>query len=191
MKPASPALSNRAICYCDDCQAFAHHIGRSDLLDAKGGSDLIQAPPSSVSFTQGQDQVLGLRLTPRGLFRFRAACCNTPMGYAVSPAIPFVGLTASSFRAAGSDPDREFGPPRAKVKGQYAIGPMPPGSKGFPVGFLIAAVARVLGWRFGGRTWPHPLFDRTTHAPIYPVAVLPAEQRAKLRADFEARRAAA
>ena len=30
-----PASVNRAVCYCDDCQSFAHFLGRADdVLDA-------------------------------------------------------------------------------------------------------------------------------------------------------------
>ena len=27
---ASPQKVNRVVCYCDDCQAFAHQLGRAD-----------------------------------------------------------------------------------------------------------------------------------------------------------------
>ena len=124
-----------------------------------------------MKFTQGQEQIVGLRLSPKGLHRFRARCCDTPMGYAVSPAVPFVGLLVSTFRAAGADPDAAFGPPRAEVNGEHAIGGAPPGSKGFPLGFLIASVARILGWRFAGRAWPHPFFARSG-AALFPVETL-------------------
>ena len=52
---ASPRAANRVVCYCGDCQAFAHRLGRADLLDAHGGSDIGQVAPASLSFVQGQD----------------------------------------------------------------------------------------------------------------------------------------
>jgi hypothetical protein len=33
--------------HCDDCQAFAHQLGRADLLDAQAGSDIVQVAPAS------------------------------------------------------------------------------------------------------------------------------------------------
>ena len=45
---ASPRTVNRVVCYCDDCQAFAHRLGRADLLDAHGGSDVVQVAPASL-----------------------------------------------------------------------------------------------------------------------------------------------
>jgi Family of unknown function (DUF6151) len=43
-------------------------------------------------FTKGQDQIEGLRLTPKGLYRWYAKCCNTPVGNTRAPALPFVSM---------------------------------------------------------------------------------------------------
>lgn len=51
---ASPESVNRIICYCDDCQAFLHHIGRSELLDAHGGTDIVQVAPADLRFHRGK-----------------------------------------------------------------------------------------------------------------------------------------
>jgi len=101
---ASPRTVNRIVCYCDDCQAFAHHLGRADLLDAHGGSDIVQVAPASLTFDHGADRIVGLRLSPKGLYRFYASCCKTPLGNTVGPAIPFVGIVAQAFDA----PDASF-----------------------------------------------------------------------------------
>src|SRR5690348_17955313 len=87
----APNTVNRVVCYCDDCQAFLHYLGRADLLDAHGGSDIVQVAPASLSFERGADRIAGLRLTPKGLHRFYATCCKMPLGNTVGPAIPFVG----------------------------------------------------------------------------------------------------
>src|SRR5208282_4092194 len=52
---ASPRSVNRVTCYCEDCQAFAHQLGRADLLNEKGGSDVVQVAPAALTFTQGRD----------------------------------------------------------------------------------------------------------------------------------------
>src|SRR4029077_11390639 len=85
---ASPRTVNRIVCYCDDCQAFAHRIGRADLLDSQGGREIVQLAPATLTFLQGQQRIVGLRLTPKGLFRWYASCCNTPVGNTLTPAIP-------------------------------------------------------------------------------------------------------
>jgi len=81
----SPSTVNRAVCYCDDRQAFLHHLGRADLLDAHGGTDIVQVAPARLSFVQGQERVVGLRLTSRGLYRWYANCCRAPLGNTLSP----------------------------------------------------------------------------------------------------------
>ena len=175
----SPGTVNRVTCYCDDCQAFAHHLGRADLLDAKGGSDILQVAPAVVSYTQGQHHIVGLQLKPNGLYRWYAKCCNTPVGNTLTPAIPFVGLLAPTL----DEPrlDDVVGPPTAAIFGKFAVGDPPPGSTRFNLPLLLRAIGKVLGWRLKGRTWPHPFFERDTGAPVYPLTVLSKEQRDALR----------
>src|SRR3984957_2050797 len=90
----SPRTVNRVVCYCDDCQAFAHQLGRADLLDPHGGSDIVQVAPASLSFQRGDDRIVGLRLAPKGLRRWYSSCCKTPLGNTLGPAVPFVGIVA-------------------------------------------------------------------------------------------------
>jgi hypothetical protein len=177
----SPRTVNRVVCYCDDCQAFAHHLGRADLLDADGGTDIVQVAPASLKFVQGQHRIGGLRLAPKGLFRWYASCCNTPLGNTVSPAIPFVGIVAQAFDNGAERPDDQFGKPIGAIMGKYAIGEAPAGSTGIKLSLLVRAFRMVLGWRLRGQTWPHPYFERNTRAPIYPVTVLSRPQREALR----------
>lgn len=178
---ASPQEVNRVVCYCDDCQAFLHQLGRADLLNARGGSDIVQLAPASLSFTRGQDRIAGLRLTPKGLLRWHTTCCNTPVGNTLGPALPFVGIVAQAFDADAQGADGAFGAPVGAILGKFAIGKAPAGSTGINLGLLFRAIAKVLGWRLGGRTWPHPFFDRQTREPIYPLTVLSKEQRDRLR----------
>jgi hypothetical protein len=176
----SPRTVNRVVCYCDDCQAYAHQLGRADLLDDKGGSDIVQMAPAALSFTKGQDRIAGLRLTPKGLYRWYATCCNTPVGNTLGPAVPFVGLPVQSFDA--PRPDDVFGRPMGAILGKYAVGEPPAGSTGFNFALFLRAIGRVIGWRLGGKTWPHPFFAREDRAPLYPLTIVPQERREALRA---------
>jgi len=178
---ASPQSVNRAICYCDDCQAFAHYLGRPDLLDARGGSDVVQVAPAAMAFEQGHQNIRGIKLSPKGISRWYANCCNTPLGNVVSTAIPFVGIVTAAFDAAGQKPDQLFGKPRGAIKGEFAIGGPPPRSKGISVRLMMRSVCKVLGWKLSGKSWPHPFFDRATGNPIFPLATLSSEQRRGLR----------
>jgi hypothetical protein len=178
---ASQRTVNRVVCYCDDCQAFAHQLGRADLLDAKGGSDIVQVAPASVTFVQGQHLIAGLRLTAKGLLRCHTTCCNTPIGNTLSPAVPFVGILAQAFETGPQKADDVFGAPVGAIFGKCAIGQPPAGSTGMNLSLLLRAIGKVLGWRLRGRVWPHPFFKRDTSEPVYPVTVLSSEQRNTLR----------
>lgn len=180
LSEASPRTVNRVTCYCDDCQAFAHQLGRADLLNENGGSDIVQVAPAVLSFTKGQDRIVGLRLTPKGLHRWYAKCCNTPVGNTMGPAVPFVGLFAQIFDVPVVDD--VIGAPTGAILGKYAIGEAPAGSSGISLRLMLAAIGKVIGWRFGGKTWPHPFFARETRAAIYPVTVISKERREALRA---------
>jgi hypothetical protein len=176
----SPRSVNRVVCYCDDCQAFLHQLGRADLLNGKGGSDIVQVAPAALGFTKGQHRIAGLRLTPKGLYRWYATCCNTPVGNTMGPAIPFVGIFAQSVDP--PRPDDFFGVPVAEIFGKCAVGEPPPGSTRFNPMMFLRAIGKVVGWRFGGKAWPHPFFARDTRAPIYPLTVISQERREALRA---------
>jgi len=184
LRDVSPSRVNRPLCYCDDCQAFLHYLGRADLLDEHGGTDVVQVAPSSVTFDHGEECIVAVRLTSKGMHRWYATCCKTPLGNTLTPAVPFIGMPLEVLRGAptASDRDQTFGKVRAAIMGKFAVGGPPKGSTGFPIG-MIAHVARLLlGWKLGGRAWPHPFFRKGTAAPIYPVTILEAGEREALRA---------
>jgi hypothetical protein len=171
---AARTTVTRVVCYCDDCQAYAHHLGRADLLDPLGGSDIVQVAPASVTFRRGTDRIAGLRLNPTGLYRWYASCCKTPLGNTVGPGLPFIGVLARAFRS----PDDAFGPPLGSIFRKFAVGTAPPDAN---LRLMARVIPKVLGWKLRGQTWPHPFFDRKTRAPIYPVTVLSHDEREALR----------
>lgn len=40
----SPSTGFRFVCYCKDCQAFAHFLERKGVLNQAGGTDRTKAP---------------------------------------------------------------------------------------------------------------------------------------------------
>jgi hypothetical protein len=180
---AGPGTVNRIVCYCDDCQAFLHQLGRIDLLDEHGGTDIVQVAPASLTFDQGMEHIVGLRLSPKGIYRWYASCCNTPLGNSVEPKIPFVGITAQVFGESGNSGDAYFGPPLGKIFGKFAVGAPPAGSTKFNFGLMARALGKILSWKLRGQAWPHPFFDRATGAPTYKVSVLERDKREALRAS--------
>ena len=176
----SPTTVNRVICYCDDCQAFLHHLDRADLLDAQGGSDIVQIAPASLTFVAGRGRIVGLRLSPKGLYRWYASYCRMPLGNMLGPAIPFVGVLAQAFESATQKPDDLCGRPIGRIFGRYAIDNAPQGSTRLNPWLLARAMRMVLGWRIRGQTWPHPFFDRASRAPNFPLTKLSPQEREAL-----------
>ena len=119
----TPANTNRAICHCDDCQAFVHYLGRADeVLDEHGGTEVLQVQPAKVEFTEGAEHLACLRLTEKGTYRWYAGCCRTPIGN--TPAnwrISFVGLLRRCVEV-DTDVSAAAGPVRMRVFSQFATG---------------------------------------------------------------------
>ena len=111
---AQPERVNRVVCYCRDCQAFAHFLdGANDILDAQGGSDVIQAIPANVTFIAGTEALACMRLSEKGLLRWYVKCCNTPIGNTVANyRVSFIGLVHSCLDSTGESLDASFGPVR-------------------------------------------------------------------------------
>lgn len=180
-RDAGPRTVNRVVCYCDDCQAFLHHLRRTDLLDDHGGTDIVQLAPASLTFDRGTDRITGLRFGPKGLFRWYTTCCRTPIGNTVGPAIPFVGVVAQAFDTTGGGVDSVFGEPVGAILGKFAIGTPPEGSTGLNARLYARAIWMVLAWRLTGKGWPHPFFERRNGQPKYPVTIVTSTEREALQ----------
>ena len=174
-----PRSANRGICYCKDCQAFAHFLGRTnDVLDERGGSDVIQVLPKNVTFTQGLEALACIRLTPKGLVRWYASCCNTPIGNTLAtPKLSFIGLVHTCLE---SQPlDDAFGPVRCWFHTQSARGHPKPKTAG--TGKVVSwFIGKVLKARFNGDYKRTPFFRADTGAPIVTPRVLSSAEHARV-----------
>jgi hypothetical protein len=147
------------MCYCVDCQAFLHHLGRADLLAAHSGTDIVQVAPRRVTFDRGAERIVGVRLSPKGLYRWYASCCRTPLGNTRTPAFPFIGMAPEVFRSAPDAPQRDevFGKVRGAVFGQHATGGTPKGSTRPSLALIVHSVRMLLGWKLRGEAWAPPV----------------------------------
>lgn len=177
-----PQRGNRAICYCDDCQAYAAFLGKADMVDAHGGTDIYQLAPAQLTITEGVDQLRCVRLSPKGLMRWYAGCCNTPVGNTLSPKVPFIGVPHLFMDHAGDGRSRDqlLGPPLARVQARYAKGRPAGAHPRWPLGLLARSVRLLLLAKLTGKTRPSPFFDPKTDAPIVEPHVLPLTQRRAL-----------
>jgi hypothetical protein len=180
-RDVAPAKVNHCFCYCDDCQAFIHFLGReSDILDAHGGTELTQMSQASVSFTAGAERIAAMRLTPKGLIRWYAACCSTPIGNTLATgAVPFVGV----LHAFIAGPFEPLGPIRGRGWKKSAKGGRTAVPKdGLPDAIMVARVlAKLLRWRLRGDHKRSALFDVATGQPLAAPRVLTRAERDDLR----------
>jgi hypothetical protein len=166
----SASRGNRLLCYCGDCQSFAHFLGRADeILDANGGSDIFQMSPARLVIREGADQLACMRLTPKGLLRWYARCCRTPIGNTLAtPNVPFVGWIQLHGDAGpdGRARDEALGPVRARVNVGSARGERSPlGSGGRSTLPVLLRFARiVLSALLRGDHKASPFFDPRTSA---------------------------
>lgn len=149
----------RLVCYCDDCQKYLHHIGRADLLDANGGTEVIPAYPRDVEILSGIEQLRCTRLSSRGLFRFSTACCNTPI-VNTAPGKAWAGFFRRAYGVGNaSEIDRVLGPVRSRIMGRYAKGTPPAGTPDtFDAKAMITVLPFMLKGSLAGKGRPSPFF---------------------------------
>jgi hypothetical protein len=178
---ANPENGNHCVCYCRDCQAFAHFLGKADtVLDQRGGSEIIQVPPKNLTFSRGFAALACMRLTEKGLLRWYATCCNTPIGNTLmTPKISFVGLVHNCLESPGRSLDDSFGAVRARVNTKGAKGDPKPevGGQGAVIWWFIT---RVLKARLNGDYKRNPLFNPDSGKPVVTPRVLSAEEHSSV-----------
>ena len=169
----------RATCYCSDCQAYARFLGRPEVLDAHGGTDIVAMAPSGVRITAGQEHLACLSLSRKGLLRWYASCCRAPLGNTPRDASVFyVGMVTSSIDAAPEALDASFGRrDRVAINTDSATGQVPSTPLAFVTGGL-RIFANILGARL--RREEPTLFFTADGQPLRPVQVLDPQQRAAL-----------
>ena len=173
---------NRVICYCDDCQSFAHFLGHPDqTLDTHGGTDIFQMSPAHLKITQGAERLACMRLTPGGLLRWYADCCKTPVGNTpASRHVPFVGLihTFNDHASDGGSRGEALGPVRARVQARFAKGDRDAldANDRAPLSLIFRFARMVLMARLRGEHARSPFSDDQTRVPIARPRVLTTEE---------------
>lgn len=172
-------ICNRVVCYCADCRAFAKFLGRSnEVLDAHGGTEIVQVAQPRLTFTQGKEHLAALRLSDKGMVRWYAACCKTPIGNTLlDPKISFIGLIHSSLDR--SKMDLDFGKNVALVNTDSATGEPKPKQRGL-LGAMLRFLWIVLSTLIGGRYKNSQLFNESG-SPIVRPTVLTAEEHKGLK----------
>jgi len=161
----------RAVCFCPDCRAGELYFDQPD--PAPGPVDIFQMAPDSLEIAKGREHLAAIRLGPKGMYRWYASCCNTPIATTMTSAkFPFAGFNVS--RISNAD---KLGPVISK-------GFVPQSNGKRKHENLLPAVwgmlSRAIGSRLSGRWRINPFFDTETGRPVAPPKVLSKDERAAL-----------
>ena len=184
VRDMAPANTNRAICHCDDCQAFVHYLGRADeVLDEHGGTEVFQVPPGKVEFAEGAEHLACVRLTENGPYRWYTDCCRTPI--ANTPAnwrISFAGVLGRCLNTESEAAlDAAAGPVGMRIFTQFATGDTATMTKlpGMTPLRMLTFGLSMLGGVLTGRYRDTPFFDGEGQ-PVAAAHRVEGDERAKL-----------
>ncbi len=179
----NPRRATHSRCYCEDCQAFARFLGREgELLDSRGGSEAVQVLPKDVVFQTGVEHLACVRLSDRGLLRWYAACCKTPVGNTPPTRNrPFVGLARACLESSAPTVEESFGPVRFCLHTGGSRG----GPKPRPFGrarFILWLIGNRLRARANDGFRHNPFFVPETDLPVAQPRTLSAAEREAIQA---------
>ena len=170
-KIEQPQQAMRAVCYCTDCQTYAHLLGQPQrTLDALGGTDVIATQSRHVRFTSPTQTLACLSLSPKGLLRWYASCCNTPI--ANTPRdwkLPYAGLVHTCLNRL-EPMGKSFPAVQMYVNPKTARGPLPGRNTLGGMASFARVIARVGAARLTGGYKHTPFFD-AQGSPIAAVKV--------------------
>lgn len=177
-----PEMANRAVCYCKDCQAFARFLERTDdsVLNELGGTEIVATLPRHVHFTQGLEALVCMSLSERGLLRWYASCCNTPIGNTPRDfKTSYVGLIHSCLAKRAPSLQDSFGRVRMVLQTKSAKGQV----KSTPMSSfvtLLRIMKSVIATRISGGYKRNPFFVEDSGTPIKHPRVLTKAERTRV-----------
>lgn len=170
--------ATRAMCYCRDCQAYARFLGEAGIVDEAGGTDVVAMLPAHVHLTHGLQHLACLSLRERGLLRWYASCCATPLANTPrNPGVPYAGVIHTCLGDTAAI-ERTFGPLRIAVNTKSARHDVRSTPLATACGVLGLAAA-LLGARLSGSYRRNPFFEADLRAPVRPARVLTPDERAQ------------
>ena len=178
------AKNNRAVCLCDDCQTYAHHLGTAEnILDENGGTEVTPLYPAQIELTKGIENLRCVRLSPKGLFRWYAGCCQTPIANSVSATVPFAGVV-HTFLDLRNEVDRvaALGPVYVRFFGRFGIGILPPKTANKnSLKLILYSLPFLMTGFLNKKHKPNPFFDTATGQPKVIPTILTKTERDKIR----------
>lgn len=176
--------AKRIACLCDDCQSFAHFLGRAgEVLDENGGTDIFPVAPANLKITRGIENLKCLRLSPQGLFRWYAGCCKTPIANTPqNPKFPYAGVVHlfMNHKADHQTRDEALGPLYGRIQGKHGYGNVPAGADKLSFKIAFSMISFALPAFLKKQYQPSPFLDSSLK-PIVPPQVLTKSEREELK----------
>ena len=173
-----PARALRGICYCKDCRAYSHHLGSTaQTHDSQGGAEFVATLAKFVTFSEGTEHLACLSLSSKGLLRWYASCCRTPIANTVRNwKIPYVGLLGSCLIADPASYEVAF--PRLQMRVNTGGSEQAPSDLRFgTVTALAGFMPRVMLSGIDGTYRQTPFFSAPAGLPRAHVTVLSEAER--------------
>lgn len=160
-----------AECFCHDCRAAQLYFKQPD--PAPGPVEVLQISPEHVVFETGAEHLALMQLSPKGMLRWYARCCDAPLATTPrTPKFPFAGFIANRLRH-----PENLGP---IVTRGFIPGPEGKQSHKGLRHAVVGLFSRVVSSRLSGRWKDTPFFDIKTGTPVATPVILTKEQRAAL-----------
>ena len=158
-----PRGATHLVCHCDDC--LTAEVAMGQPYPGSAGVAVVQTTPDRVHFESGADRLAILRLSPKGLYRWYAACCGVPLfNTPVKMGVPYVALVARR-AIAPEDLGRVAAHVNAGSENRGALRAIP------------GIIGRTLAARVTGR-WKQTPFFAEDGSPVAEAHVLTRAQRA-------------
>jgi hypothetical protein len=152
-----PDIGTHVRCHCDDCRRANAHFGIPGTREE--GVGLWQTTPDRVKIDEGAVHLRLMRLTGKGVLRWYAGCCDTPLFNTMgTPKLPFVGVLTDRLEA--TEP---LGPIIAEGFVEGTGGKSRHVHGGRVVGRFLR---RTVAARLSGRWKETPFFDPVTSEPM-------------------------
>ena len=175
-----PQRALRGVCYCKDCRAYSHHLGKESAVhDSLGGAEFVATQAKYVSLTEGAQHLACLSLSRKGLLRWYANCCGTPIANTTRNwRLAYVGLVHTCLKADAASFERAF--PRLQMRVNTAgARQVPPGMALQTMAALAGFMPRVMASGLDGSYRQTPFFSAPAGVPVVPVTVLSDAERAR------------
>lgn len=184
VRESFPPNGRRLVCHCNDCQAFAHYLGREkQILDDHAGTHVYQMDSSKFTISKGQDKLACVTVTGGPLLRWYCVSCKTPIANTLSSTrFPFLSLILSAFdqgktnAVLGSGVEHVSIPSGAGDPGKVRTANMS--------SMLWQLLVRMIKARFNPELKKSPLFDDDTGKPL--AAPIKLEKAERLAIDEKA-----